>query len=498
MTKTNHSLTITRIEAKNLLRFVDFSVSPGKMTKFSGSNNEGKTSALRLAEIAMRGSTNPHVIHQGAEKGEVVVEFSDETKLRRSFTGANQYVKLTDEKGRVIPSPQKYLDNLLGEYREHQFNPIGWLDLPAKEQIRLLLNAIHVSVTPEEIAAAIGFEAPLVDFSRHGLEVLAEVREHFAAERKAENVTVERLRSEAATMRAKLPAEKPAVTAEMRDAARTRTAEARNARAKIDALALAATEHAKAVARIDSAIGRESADRDRLAHKVAELQAEIEKIEAQREQIALRMTALGRDKEELSSSTPPTPEERDAAASLVSEAEAVERSLSDLDRVAAEFDRAGNLESDATTHAITAAALDAAVKTLSNEMPRLLMAKAQLPVDSLSIDGERILIDGTDLQYQSTSKQIEISLAIARALNPKLRVICVDGWESLDMERQAAFVAAAAGDGYQYLVSQVTSGPLTVETDGVIEREPTTHQPSTPAPLAQMAAASVDSDSDPF
>lgn len=469
MTKTNGSLTITKIEAKNLLKFVDFSVTPGKLTKFSGSNNQGKTSALRLAEIAMRGSTNPHVIHQGAEKGEVIVEFSDETKLRRSFTGANQYVKITDEKGRVIPSPQKYLDTLLGEYREHQFNPIGWLDLAPKEQIRLLLNAIHVSVTPEEISAAIGFPAPSLDYFRHGLEVLAEVREHFAAERRAENVTVERLRSEVTALTAKLPAERPAVTNETWEAAITRTAEARNARAKVDALALAANEHAKAVTRIDQAIDREKKDVSRIEQKIAELHAEIEKLVAQKAQYELRIEALARDYGELAGSTPPSPEEIVAAAALVSEAVAAERALSELDRVAAEFDRIAVLESNAVTHSVTASALDAAVKTLSNEMPRLLMAKAQLPVDSLTIDGERILIDGTDLQYQSTSKQIEISLAIARALNPKLRVICIDGWESLDAERQAAFIAAAAGDSFQYMVSEVTSGPLTVETEGELE-----------------------------
>jgi len=489
------SLTITRIEAKNLLKFVDFSVTPGKVTKFSGSNDQGKTSALRLAEIAMRGSTNPHVIHQGAEKGEVTVEFSDDTKLRRSFSGAGQYIKITDEKGRVIPSPQKYLDNLLGEYREHQFNPIGWLDLPPKEQIRLLLNAIHVTVTPAEITAAIGFDAPLtIDYSKHGLEVLAEVRESLAADRKAENATVEKIRSEATARRAGLPAARPAVTDEVRQAAHTQTAEARNARARVDALSLAANEHAKAVARIDTAIGRENQDFGRLGDQIALL-------EAQRGQIAARMDALNRDKAELANSTPPSREEIEAAAAAVLQAETAERALDDLERVAAEFDRIASLDSDAASHAVTASVLDSAVKTLTNEMPRILMAKAQLPVDSLAIDGERLLIDGTDLQYQSTSKQMEISLAIARALNPKLRVICVDGWESLDAERQAAFIAAATGDGYQYLVSQVTSGPLTVETLGDLgDRSAQTGTAVSPAipPTAPTSEFNPETDGDPF
>lgn len=494
-----NGLTITRIEAKNLLRFVDFSVTPGKITKFSGSNNQGKTSALRLAEIAMRGSTNPHVIHHGAEKGEVVIEFSDETKLRRSFTGTNQYVKITDEKGRVIPSPQKYLDTLLGEYREHQFNPIGWLDLPAKEQIRLLLNAIHVAVTPEEIASAIGFAPPAsIDYTKHGLEVLAAVREKIADERRAENIAIRRLVDEATVMRSKLPSEPPVVTDEMRDEARAKTAEARNARAKLEALVLAAKEHAKAVQRIDAAIAREDQESQRIASRIDELQQEISKLSAQRDVIALRISALDRDKSELSESAPPTEDELARSAERVARAEANERQLMELDKIAMEFTRLAEIDDATDQRSALAARLDAAVKTLTNEMPRLLMAKAKLPVESLSIDGDRILIDGTDLQYQSTSKQIEISLAIARALNPTLRVICVDGWESLDDERQAAFIAAAAGDGFQYFVSEVTSGPLTVETDGAAETSPVTTQPSTPGPLAQMAAAPVDLDSDPF
>lgn len=458
------SLTITKIEAKNVLKFVDFEVSPKKITIFRGANDQGKTTALRLAELALKGSTNPHVIHQGAERGEITVEFSDGLRLRRSFTQTAQYAKVTDTDGRIIPSPQKFLDALLGE---HQFNPIAWLELEPKEQIRVLLKAIHVRITPDEFTAATGYPAPKgIDYGRHGLEVLADLREYFATDRRVEGQTADRKKKAAAEARAGLPPTKPAVDPDhQRDAVAAVEAAQRKLGA-LEARQLAARDHDRAVERKKQEIARAQKEDERIEGEIGELQKRIARLREQQEQTRRTGAELAFELRTLSATAPPSDEEIAAANAEIDAARRVVASLDELERIADRFAEIEALDAEADQAAIQVSVLDAVLKTITHDLPRTLMAKASLPVGSLSIEGGKILIDGQDLQFQATSKQIEIALTIARALNPKLKVICVDGFEALDAERRATFIRSAAGDGYSYLISEVdpAGGPLHTET----------------------------------
>lgn len=460
----NQSLTITRMSAKNLFRFVDFDVNLGKITCFRGGNNEGKTSALRLAELAVNGSTNPYVIRQGADKGEVTIELSDGHTLRRTFTGeGRQYAKLTDSEGRIEPRTAAYIKSLLVE---NQFDPIAWLDLPAKEQIRILLQAIHVEITSAEVAEATGFEPPMtVNFNRHGLEVLAELREHVAGERKTENAIADRKRKAAAEMRAKLPAVKPVITEEQRDAVRKHIAEAQGVVDAIHSRRLEATNHARAVEHIQQHDGRLRAEHSNLEKEIADLETAIERKRQQQAEISLRRNQLVAEMQGLDKQAPPTEEEIAKARTAAEVALAEQRGIAELDKIILTFRSVEEIEAEADTASAQASIYDSAVKVLTHDLPRKLMAKAALPVGSISIDEDRILVDGKDLQYESTSNQMAISLAIARSLNPRLKVICIDRFESLDLERREAFAKSAAGDGYSYLVSEVdpNGGPLVTE-----------------------------------
>ena len=76
----------------------------------------------------------------------------------------------------------------------------------------------------------------------------------------------------------------------------------------------------------------------------------------------------------------------------------------------------------------------------------------------------QITIDGLPITNLSTSRQIKLALDIARATAGPLKLICIDRFESLDHEQREAFFKEIEGDGFQYFISQVTSGDLTVET----------------------------------
>lgn len=479
-------LTVTKIVAENVLKFEEFSLDDiPKLTLFSGANNQGKTSALKLLSLCVKGSDNPKsVIHNGKTKGSVALEFSNGYTARRSFTEKGQYLKLFDERGHEMPRPQEEIDKLLGQYRD--FNPLAWLAMPPKEQIRILLQAIDVRLTEAEFTDATGLEPPLgVDFERHGLLVIDALRDYYAEERKAQNKVADQKKKAAAEARAALPAARPSIDADRRTVAETALAEARNAKSSIEARQLAAKEHAAAVERMQHAMLREQDERTRLESDVKNLEAEIADIQAriarkraQQDESTSRERALQVELETLAQSAPPTPAELEAVNVAIRRANELVQSIAADEKIIARFASVEQMETEAANTAAEASILDATVKVVAGELRDKLLAKAALPVGALSIDGDRILVDGFELEHVAESQQIRVALAIARALRPTLRVIVLDGTERLDEATFARFLDEIRGDGFTYFATEVNreGGPLEIVRFGetataVVEQE---------------------------
>lgn len=465
-------ITITRLTAENVLKFEHFDLhNIEKLTVFRGANNQGKTTALRLLGLAVRGADDPaHVIHDGAKKATVSLGLSNGYTLRRSFTEKGQYFDLLDDRGHKVPSPQSYINNWLGEYRD--FNPLAWLDMEPKEQIRILLQAIDVRLSPEEFRQATGLDAPPdVDFNGHGLMVLDTLRAYYAEERKICNRLADQKRKAAAEARAALPAERPTISDERRaEASRVKT-RAQQTRESIEARKAAATSHTTAVDGLEKAKTRELdgiAEDDR---EITRLEAEIVRVRMRRQDRQNRIAEIESQKMALASSAPPTQEELDEANALIGHANLLAKSIATDEQVVARFVDVDRLEQETVDAASQASTIDQTIKVLDGDVRTALMAKASLPVDSLTVSDGQILVGGHELQYLAESQRIRIAVAIARALRPALRVIVLDGAEQLDTATFALFLEEIRGDGFTYLASEVdrNGGSLEVIVFGETE-----------------------------
>ena len=96
-------------------------------------------------------------------------------------------------------------------------------------------------------------------------------------------------------------------------------------------------------------------------------------------------------------------------------------------------------------------------------LPQTLLESVDCPIEGLGIDqnGE-ITINDLPIKNLSTSQQIKLSLEIAKVTSGAMKLICIDRFESLDSEMQKEFLAQMEGDGFQYFITQVTDGELTV------------------------------------
>ena len=77
------------------------------------------------------------------------------------------------------------------------------------------------------------------------------------------------------------------------------------------------------------------------------------------------------------------------------------------------------------------------------------LAEAEMPVPGLSLGDGEVLHDGIPLDQASQAEKIRISVAIAMAANPKLKVLCVRDGSLLDRDSWRVLAEMVASQDYQ-------------------------------------------------
>lgn len=83
------------------------------------------------------------------------------------------------------------------------------------------------------------------------------------------------------------------------------------------------------------------------------------------------------------------------------------------------------------------------------------LAAATMPVDGLGFDDQGVTFNGVPFGQASAAEQIRVSLAMAMALNPSLRVVRILDGSLLDADSMAAIAAMAKAGDYQVWVERV-------------------------------------------
>jgi hypothetical protein len=95
-----------------------------------------------------------------------------------------------------------------------------------------------------------------------------------------------------------------------------------------------------------------------------------------------------------------------------------------------------------------------------------LIAKADLPVDGLTFDEEGVAYNGVPFEQASAAERLKVSTAMAMALNPELKVICIRDASLLDDDSKMALIEMAKAHDYQIWYEVV--GTSVDEAFGVI------------------------------
>jgi hypothetical protein len=444
-----------------------------------------------------------------------------------------QTLKVTDERGHVVPEPAAFLKNLLG------ISPIDAIALfteddKAKRRAKIL-SAVPCTVTEEQLAAWCPPGADLIELvgddgsyspaiADHGLEVIERARKALYTKRTDANRLVKERQAAADQAIAKEKAAYDALSAYRVDHALPEKApelehaqraldDAKRAEMALDHQARAAEQSAKAQARTreriasirqkatdlranmpiaptDEQFAEAAADTSEQHRRYLAARTVVEDLEAKlaAAKEALEEHARAMDKAKQREMT--MEEQQRKANAAVDEIVDLEGQALELEQAigglpiapsAAQFEEAERLVRQASaavefakksaelaTHAEAvdnarrllksaqedAAALDKSVKALADDAPAALLAAAD-GIRGLTIDGDDIYLDGVSLDQLSGQERLFFAVEVAKRLNAKSKLLCVDGLEALDRKHREAFIEMARKDGYQLIATRV-------------------------------------------
>ena len=111
--------------------------------------------------------------------------------------------------------------------------------------------------------------------------------------------------------------------------------------------------------------------------------------------------------------------------------------------------------------------LDDEYKTFSNRLKTLeekkakALAAAKFPIDGLGFEAGGVTYSGIPFSQASSAEQIRVSLAIAMALNPRLKVLRIADGSLLDAESMTLISDLVAEKDYQLWIERVGTGDAT-------------------------------------
>lgn len=447
---------IVLVEYQNVLGLTEAKIEPGLVTLAEGGNGAGKSALIDglLAAFSAKGIEG-EVVTQGADKGRVLVKLSDGHTIRASFTpdGKRKVSVLTPD-GDEKRAPQGWLDDLFGT---SIINPVHFIELSPAEQRKVLLSALPIKVTQEDLQEWFG-EAVPVDTDKHGLEVLSEIEKLYYERRKTANTQVKSLKSELEVVGKDIP--------EGFDAAEWES---------VDTGSL--TQQLQDIGRIEAEKRQMLADADRIVRQADEWNVAAQQKRTKADGITAEIARLQALHADLLAQATEHEEgaaaEQERAEQVRAEAEAIEvpdktlieeklAAYSQAQRVLQQIQNRDRLTFEIEMAEAAAANLDKQVE-LARQKPKELQAQSQFPVDGLEITEDNILVNGLSIESLSSGEKLKLGVAIAKAMTGELGFICVDGAEVLDDEN-LQWLMAQADESHQFIITKVDAGGLRVTT----------------------------------
>ena len=392
-------MKVQALHIQNTMRIkvADIERPDGHMVVLTGKNAQGKSSALKSLFWAIGGPKAvqiDQVVREGADKAVVNVELDDYVVTRSQTAGGTMTLKVETKDGKSFKSPQALLDSILSK---SSIDPVAFIGLSAKDQVAKLLEIVKLSINPQEIDAKI---------------------KSIYEERTAIGRVVKQLEGQLAGM------------AEVADDVPNEPVSASALLAELEAA--------------NSEISANGIKRDNLESYQQLIGQKKEEIKTLQDEVARFEAWIEANESEINALVDP-------------DIDTIKAKLADIDGINAKV-RSKQDYVEVSDKLATQRDLAAACTTNINDFEaqkRAALADAKFPVNGLGFGDGCVTYNDIPLSQASSAEQIRVSMAIAMATNPDLKVIHIAAGSLLDSEGMNIIKELAEEGDYQVWIEKV-------------------------------------------
>lgn len=384
-------MKIIELKAENIKKLVAVEIKPdGNMVQITGKNGQGKTSVLDSIWWALAGASNIQAspIRQGEKSARIRLDMG-ELIVTRTFRQPKEgglgtsSIIVENADGARFPSPQRMLDDLIGSL---SFDPLGFARMEGKKKYEVLKQFVS-GANFEEID-----EANKTDYEERTWKT-RKMREL----RAAGNAIVVDLNL---VSMYKEKIDEYALVKKMQEA------NAHNLNIQSERM------RRTRLVQDQEDIVRSAADKEK---QIKQLQLEIEELRKKHAGITKEMNSL-----------------KDVAApidltDITKEAEIAKRVNAELGKK----EERDKYFSDADFYENEALKLTDKIKAREEEKIEKIK-NSKMPIDGVSFKDGEVMINGMPFNQLSDAEQLRISVSIAMALNPKIKIIRIRDGSLLD------------------------------------------------------------------
>lgn len=410
-------MKIVELRAERFKRLSAVEISPaGDVVIISGKNGAGKSSVLDSIWLALggapaakeSGTTRP--VKDGESDALVRLDLGEIVVTRKWTADGGSSLTVEGAKGKKFSSPQTLLDSLVGSL---SFDPLAFSRMSPKDQRKALTEAVKLDFDPDALDAQ---------------------RKELYDERTATNRELKTLEARLSSM----PVPKAGIPEDEENLSDL-LGELKAANAEIE-------RQAQERRKLEEMRARAAALKEQIDKLRAELAALAEQGKAQ----SALVDSLGEC---------PAIAGIEQRINSIQETNAIVRAAREYRTVKAMADKVRH-ESEALTQKMESLELAKAQG----------FARAQFPVKGLAFDSEGVTFGGIPFQQCSSAEQVRIAVAVAAALNPKIRVIRIADGSLLDSASMAEIERLAKEHDMQIWIERVdeSGGVGIVIEDGAV------------------------------
>lgn len=475
-------MKITKLYIKNLYGISEFNCD-GSNIELDGKNGSGKTSVIDAIRFALTNrSGRKYIVRNGENEGEILIETDNGLRINRKARTNQADYKSVKKDGHEIGSPEAFLKDLFSPL---QLSPVEFMQMPEREQNRILLDMIDYEWNISTIRDWFGEVPAWVDYDQNILGVLADIQSEkgeYFQRRQDINRDIRNKKAFIDEIEESLPPDYNAGEWEFKNVGDMyrKIERIRKKNEEIDAAQRMIDGQAGRIRKLEAekeirlaAIDQEfSKEETRLKETVAKLEEQI--LSAKKELVGLagrkqdRIEAavkdyeakLARDTAGILEAQQTAQQEKEDVSPFVRQAEYVEKMKSFIN----EYRRKELLDQDVKELTAQSESLTAKIEK-ARSLPGEILESSNIPVRGLTVKDGVPLINGLPISNLSEGEKLDLCIDVAIQKPNGMQMILIDGVEKLSTGMREELYRKCREKGLQFIATRTTDDEaLTVVT----------------------------------